>query len=70
MKACTQSELQAFFVDDFYFRLLRIISAPITPGTQPHSVSRKIIRKLPQPLSSTAKGGNTIARITRNILIV
>lgn len=36
----------------------------MTPGTQPHNVSKNTINKDPQPLSMTAKGGNSIANIT------
>jgi len=49
--------------------LLIITKAAITPGTQPHKVSRNTINVEPQPLSITAKGGNTIDKITLNILI-
>ena len=42
----------------------------MTPGTQPHSVKRKVIKIEPQPLSRTAKGGQIIERITRQILII
>ncbi|KQC34651.1 hypothetical protein AAU57_13225 [Nonlabens sp. YIK11] len=44
--------------------LFKIISAAITPGTQPSSVSIKTITMDPQPLSSTASGGNMMARMT------
>lgn len=37
-----------------------MISAAITPGTQPHAVSNKVMRMEPQPLSITARGGNKI----------
>jgi len=50
--------------------LFNITSAAITPGTHPHKVSKKVIINDPQPLSITAKGGNIIARITLNKLIV
>ena len=49
-----------------YF-LLTITSAPITPGTQPQSVSRKMMSTEPHPLSSTANGGKIMHRITRQI---
>lgn len=42
-----------------------MISAAITPGTQPASVKRKTMATEPQPLSITDKGGKSIARITR-----
>lgn len=48
---------------------MRIIKAPITPGTQAQSVSKKTISTEPQPLSITARGGNTIANKTLNKLI-
>ena len=38
----------------------------MTPGTQPHSVSMQIIRKDPQPLSTTANGGRIIQIIARS----
>lgn len=41
----------------------------MTPGTQAHRVNKKTISTEPQPLSITDKGGNTIARRTRNRLI-
>lgn len=46
--------------------MFRIINAAITPGTQPHSVRRSVIRNEPQPWSITAKGGKNIASKTRN----
>jgi len=44
--------------------LLSITKAAITPGTQPHNVSMKTIRKEPQPLSTIERGGKTIASKT------
>lgn len=41
-----------------------MMSAAITPGIQPRQVRIKTIRKEPQPLSTTASGGNMMARIT------
>jgi len=49
--------------------LLRITRADITPGTQPHRVSNKTIKKEPQPFPITDKGGNKIARRTLKKLI-
>jgi hypothetical protein len=43
--------------------------AAITPGTQPQSVKIKTITKDPQPLSTTARGGNKMDNKTRQILI-
>ena len=43
--------------------------AAITPGTQPQSVKIKTITKEPQPLSTTARGGNKMDNKTRQILI-
>lgn len=43
--------------------------AAITPGTHPQSQSKNVIRIEPQPLSKTAKGGQMIDKITRQILI-
>lgn len=43
--------------DEIHFLLL-IINAAITPGTQPASVSKNTMSTEPQPLSSTASGGN------------
>lgn len=37
----------------------------MTPGTQPHRVSKKTIAIDPHPLSITAKGGRKIANNTR-----
>jgi len=50
--------------------LFNIISAAITPGTHPQSVSRNTIKIDPQPLPITAKGGKKIANKTLNKLIV
>lgn len=44
--------------------MFRIIRAAITPGIQPQSVSKKTIKKDPQPLSITDSGGNMIANNT------
>jgi len=52
-----------------YSGLFKIIKAAITPGIQPAKVRRKVIKKEPQPLSITAKGGKKIARSTRIKLI-
>jgi hypothetical protein len=49
--------------------LFNITSAAITPGTQPHSHNKKVIKTDPQPLSKTAKGGQTMESITRQILM-
>lgn len=46
-----------------------MISAAITPGTQPKSVSISTIRIEPQPLSITARGGKRIDNITLQTLI-
>lgn len=46
------------------------MSAAITPGIQPKQVRISTIRTEPQPLSITDKGGNTIAKSTRHILII
>ena len=43
--------------------------AAITPGTQAQSVNKNTINTEPHPLSKTAKGGNKIDKITRQILI-
>lgn len=44
--------------------LLRMMSAAMTPGTQPHSVSRSTMSIDPQPRSITASGGKIMARMT------
>lgn len=49
-----------------YSFLFKIISAAITPGIHPNRVRMKTIRNEPQPLSITARGGNMMAKITRN----
>jgi hypothetical protein len=51
-----------------YF-LFKMISAAMTPGTQPAIVKRKTSRMDPQPSSRTARGGKTIAKITLKILM-
>ena len=49
----------------YSFPLFRIINAAIMPGIQPTIVRKKTIRKLLQPLLTTASGGSRIAKITR-----
>ena len=49
--------------------LFKMISAAITPGTQPQTVSIKTITTDPQPLPITASGGKRIASRTFQILI-
>jgi len=49
------------------YLLLLIIKAAITPGTQPQRVRRNTIINEPQPLSTMAKGGKIIQRITLQI---
>lgn len=46
-----------------------MIRAAITPGIHPQKVSNNTIRKEPQPLPITDKGGNMIASNTRKKLI-
>ncbi len=41
-----------------------MISAAMTPGTQPQSVSRNTMSIEPQPRSITASGGKIMARMT------
>ena len=41
-----------------------MINAAMTPGTQPHSVSRNTMSIDPQPRSITASGGKIMARMT------
>ena len=60
MKLCFEGK--TFFPHSFLFR---IISAAITPGTQPSNVRIKTIKKLPHPLSTTEKGGKITANNTR-----
>jgi hypothetical protein len=55
------------YISFFCYFLLLIISAAITPGTQPQSVSKNTIMNDPQPLSTMAKGGKIIQRITRQM---
>lgn len=50
--------------------LLRITKAAITPGTHPHSHSKKTINIEPQPLSNTASGGQKIDNKTLQILMI
>jgi hypothetical protein len=47
------------------YRLLRMMSAAITPGIQPARVSIKTIRIEPHPSSRTARGGKIMASKTR-----
>jgi len=49
--------------------LFKITSAAITPGTQPQSHNKKVIKIEPQPLSRTAKGGHKIESRTLQKLI-
>jgi hypothetical protein len=56
-----------FRIIHIYQLLLQIINAPITPGTHAQSVRRNTIIIDPQPLSITARGGNMIQSITRQI---
>ncbi len=48
----------------FYSFLLRMMSAPMTPGIQPKQVRIKTIVIDPQPRSITASGGKIIANST------
>ena len=48
----------------FYSFLLRMMSAPMTPGIQPKQVRIKTIVIDPQPRSITASGGKIIANKT------
>jgi len=48
--------------------LFKITKAAITPGTQPHKVSKKTITTEPQPWSITARGGKRIDKKTRQKL--
>jgi len=50
--------------------LLRITKAAITPGTHPQKVKSRTIRKDPQPLPMTDKGGKIMASNTLQKLIV
>ena len=49
--------------------LFTIINAPITPGTHPHSVNRKMMIKDPHPLSITASGGRKIHTMALRIFM-
>lgn len=53
-----------FLIDAYLFDLFSMISAPITPGTQPARVKINTMRMEPQPLSITASGGKSIERST------
>ena len=46
-----------------------MINAAITPGIHPQNVNNKTIKKEPQPLPITDKGGNIIANSTLKKLI-
>ena len=65
----TDNELK-HYLQIYLSGLFRITNAAITPGTQPQSHNKKVIRIEPQPLSITAKGGQMIDSITRQILII
>ncbi|EDP97623.1 hypothetical protein KAOT1_20712 [Kordia algicida OT-1] len=54
----------------YRFGLFTITKAAMVPGTHPQSHKIKTIKIDPQPLSSTAKGGNIIANNTLHILIL
>ncbi len=47
------------------YPLFSMISAAITPGTQPHRVRIKTITMEPHPWSNTANGGKRMERRTR-----
>lgn len=47
-----------------------MIRAAMTPGIHPQKVNSKTIKKDPQPLPMTDKGGKIIASRTRKKLIV
>ncbi len=49
--------------------MFNIINAARTPGIHPAKVNRNTINIEPQPLSSTAKGGRKIDKITRQKLM-
>jgi hypothetical protein len=56
--------------ETYLFGLFKITKAAMTPGTQPQSHNKNTIIIEPQPLSITAKGGQTIERITLQIPII
>ena len=47
-----------------------MISAAITPGIHPHKVKINVIKKDPQPLSTTANEGKMMARRTLKRLMI
>ncbi len=53
-----------------YQFLLRMTSAPMTPGTHPAKVRMKTMRTDPHPRSMTARGGKMMERMTRKRDIV
>ncbi len=57
-------------VENYLFGLFNMMSAAITPGTQPHIHNAKTMIIEPQPLPITDKGGKKTARITRQILML
>lgn len=61
--------IQASFFYSYRFGLFKIISAAITPGTQPHNHSKKTIIIDPHPFPITESGGKNIANKTLQILI-
>lgn len=56
--------------NQLYLGLFNITNAAITPGIHPAKVNKNTIKIEPQPLSKIDNGGNTIAKITRQILIL
>ena len=54
------------FYKPYFFEPLMMISAAITPGIHPANVRMNTISTEPQPLSTTARGGNMIDKITLN----
>lgn len=54
---------------DYLSGLFNIISAAITPGTQPRIHKIKTIKMEPQPLSRTASGGQIMDNKTLQKLI-
>jgi hypothetical protein len=65
-----EGKITIFLFSSYLSGLFNMISAAITPGTQPHNQRMKTIRIEPQPLSITAKGGHKIERSTLQKLII
>ena len=70
LKSDNENSQIIFVVMLFHSFLLRMTSAPMTPGTHPQRVRMRTMRMDPHPRSMTARGGKKMARRTRKRDIV